>query len=132
MTKKRKLVLALGILLIAVSGGSMIGNYMEQKHSEEIYSQLAGEAQTETEATAPAGEETEETYTSPIDFERLWQINSQVVGWLRIPDTAVDYPILHDPESNDTYLYTDIEGNESAAGSIWTATTRGIFRICTM
>ncbi len=122
MTKKRKLILALGILLIVVSGGSMLRAYLEQKHSEDLYSQLAQEAQTEAETeaeTAAAEEETQAAYVSPIDFQRLWQINPQVVGWLKIPDTAVDYPILHDPESNDTYLYTDIEGNESAAGSIY-------------
>ena len=112
--RQRKKMLAVAVLLILGSGGYLLWNHYNQSRSERIYEELASEAAVSSEAPDV---ETEEEYESPIDFESLWSINEDVVGWLRIPDTAIDYPILHDLESNDTYLYTDIEGNHSPSGS---------------
>lgn len=121
MSKKRKIILAAAIVLILVSGASLLRDFLEERRSEELYAQLAQEVtqEPETEQETEPEEETQAPYVSPVDFERLWEINSNIVGWLTIPDTAIDYPIVHDPESNDTYLTRDIEGNESVAGSIY-------------
>lgn len=116
MSRRRKLIFAAAVLLIAVSGSMLLWDYVNQRKSEQIYEELASQVEETTQAPQ---EETEEAYVSPIDFEELWAINEDVVGWLTIPGTVIDYPILHDPESNDTYLYTDIEGNRTAAGSIY-------------
>lgn len=40
------------------------------------------------------------------------------VGWLRVPGTMVDYPIVHYSD-NDWYLTHDIDGNYAASGSIF-------------
>ena len=66
-------------------------------------------------------EETEpetEAYVSPIDFEALWEVNPEVVGWLTVPGTRIDYPILHTTD-NETYLHRSLEGEETVAGSIF-------------
>ena len=56
---------------------------------------------------------------SPIDFESLWEINPDVVGWIQIDGTQIDYPILYDEKDNEKYLHTDIEGNDSVSGAIY-------------
>lgn len=53
-----------------------------------------------------------------IDWKALLERNDQVVGWVYIPDTNINYPILQG-ETNDTYLRHDIDGNDSIAGSIF-------------
>lgn len=119
MKNRRKIILAIAVLLILISGSMLLLDYMKQGRSEKIYEDLASQV-VETTAEAETESQAEEPeYVSPIDFEELWAINEDVVGWVTIPGTVIDYPILHDPESNDTYLYTDIEGNDSAAGSIY-------------
>ena len=116
MKGRRKVILGAAVLLILISGSMLLWDYMKQSQSEKIYEELASQVE---ETTETAEEETEAEYVSPINFEELWAINEDVVGWLTIPGTVIDYPILHDPESNDTYLYTDIEGNRTASGSIY-------------
>ena len=95
----------------------LLWDYLRQHESEKIYEELASQVEETTETAEEA--ETEEEYVSPINFEELWAINEDVVGWLTIPGTVIDYPILHDPESNETYLYEDIEGNRTSSGSIY-------------
>lgn len=53
-----------------------------------------------------------------LSFEELQEINADVVGWLNVYDTEIDYPLLQS-ENNDKYLNTNAEGNYSMAGSIF-------------
>ena len=43
-------------------------------------------------------------YTSPIDFEVLKSINPDIVGWIQIPGTAIDYPICWRAGDNEYYM----------------------------
>ena len=51
-------------------------------------------------------------------FEELLAINSDVVGWITVENTNIDYPILQG-ETNLTYINTDIYGEFALAGSIF-------------
>lgn len=64
-------------------------------------------------------EESSDPINRVIDFDELKQINQDAVGWVYIPDTSVDYPILIG-DSDDEYLKKDIEGDYSILGSIFT------------
>ena len=57
-------------------------------------------------------------YEPPVDFEALAAVNPEVIGWIRIDDTHIDYPIVY-RNDYDYYLHHDIDGNETAAGSIF-------------
>lgn len=51
-------------------------------------------------------------------FDALLGMNEDVVGWITVDGTQIDYPILQG-EDNDAYLTTNFEGRESRAGSIF-------------
>lgn len=53
--------------------------------------------------------------TFGIDFDKLEQINSDVVGWINIKGTSIDYSILQAGD-NDYYLRRSIDGNYSWFG----------------
>lgn len=53
-----------------------------------------------------------------LDLQALQRINPQVVGWIRIPGTMVDYPIVQG-QDNDYYLDHSWEGTENVVGSIY-------------
>lgn len=53
-----------------------------------------------------------------VDFEALQAVNSDMVAWLYIPDTNVNFPVVQG-SSNQTYLTLDYQGNWSIAGSIF-------------
>lgn len=127
MQRLHQLIIGLILLVMLVSGGLVLRDYIEGKRAEEEYRRLAELAQQTTEATTEAPEteteteteaETEAPYVSPIDFEELAKINPDVIGWIRIPDTNIDYPIVQN-DNNDTYLHTDFNGEESIYGAIY-------------
>lgn len=53
-----------------------------------------------------------------IDFAALEKVNPDIEGWLWIPGTPIDYPILRSPSMN-YYLSHDYTGAKSELGSIF-------------
>lgn len=66
-------------------------------------------------------DETANLPDNPIDFTALDAQNPDVCGWIRIPDTKVDYPILQAGEDKveSFYLNHDINGKYKFAGCIY-------------
>ncbi len=54
----------------------------------------------------------------PIDWKKLKTINPDIVGWIKVSGTKIDYPILRGKEWNE-YLHKDYKGKDSYAGSIF-------------
>ena len=86
----------------------------------------------ETSATVspeqPASEEfleedlpADKTLLREIDWKGLVALNSDIVGWIYIPGTHVDYPILIG-ESDTEYLYKSSTGTANKLGSIFAFT----------
>lgn len=74
----------------------------------------------------PSSEDSTDDWLDPndpfnryIDFDKLKSINKDIVGWLYVPGTKIDYPILTG-SGDQTYLYKDYKGNYSYPGSIFT------------
>lgn len=53
-----------------------------------------------------------------IDWNKLKSINENIVAWLYIPGTGVDYPVIKATD-NDFYLSHDMYGKSSIYGSIY-------------
>lgn len=53
-----------------------------------------------------------------IDWAALQRVNPDIVGWIRIPDTVVNYPIVKG-DSNEKYLNKTFEGKTATAGAIF-------------
>ena len=76
----------------------------------------AGDVQADMIKLKPKIEpEAEDNSTS---FEELLSINPDVVGWISMDNTHIDFPILQST-SNFDYINTDVYGNFSLAGSIF-------------
>lgn len=85
----------------------------EKKAAEEA------ERKAEEEALAVARAEAEASFTSyGAPFEELKAINPDVNGWLTMPGTAIDYPLVQG-KTNNTYINTDVYGEFALAGSIF-------------
>ena len=46
----------------------------------------------------------------------LYDTNGDLFGWVTIPDTNIDYPVMYTPQSPWYYLKRDFSGNDSPAG----------------
>ena len=84
------------------------------------------EVTTEAETTAPETTEEPTTqvsydYEMKIDLKKVNEYhekNEDVVGWIYVEDTPIDYPIVKGKD-NDEYMFNDWMGEYSHAGSIF-------------
>ncbi len=53
-----------------------------------------------------------------IDWNALWNINQNIVAWIEIPETSINYPVVQTTDNNE-YLNKDIQGNNSQYGAIF-------------
>ena len=78
------------------------------------------------EGTEPASElvsvidpKTGETVQILPEYVPLYERNSDLVGWIAIPDTNINYPVVQSPDRPDHYLYRDFYGEDSTHGCIY-------------
>ena len=82
--------------------------YDASVQTQKLYTQLAEDAK--------AVEETEEKSGQSF-LTQLQKQNEELVGWIRIPGTAIDYPVMQTKEDNDYYLTHDFSREENAHGT---------------
>ncbi len=52
------------------------------------------------------------------EYAELIKVNDEVIGWIKLDDTRIDYPLLqHD--DNEYYLHHNIEGEASKRGCVY-------------
>lgn len=114
--------LCLGLMLF--SGYELAGifrSYHDNRTAMAEARQLYGNAEPQpplTEAVEPPGEPVEAPKEARTQFRALLDVNPDVVGWLRIGNTAIDYPVVQG-QDNAYYLNRNYKGEESSAGSIF-------------
>ena len=59
----------------------------------------------------------ENKYSSPYD--NLFKMNDDMIAWLLIPGTDIDYPVMQTPEDEAYYLYRDFFGNDDKNGTLF-------------
>lgn len=53
-----------------------------------------------------------------VDFESLMEMNEETIGWVAIPETLINYPVMH-TDSNKKYLQRSSSGEKSSAGAVF-------------
>lgn len=120
----RRIIIAVLLLIMIASAISLVKEWMDaaaQRRLEESLAEAARQTETETEPPETEEEteaETEAPYVSPIDFAPLLATNPDTIGWIRVPDTKIDYPIVQSPD-NQYYLHKDFDGKDSVYGTIY-------------
>ncbi len=68
-----------------------------------------------------AGESGEAAAPRPMlpEYVPLFEMNPHIVGWITIPETKVNYPVMQTPDSVDYYLYRNFDGKKSSRGCLY-------------
>ncbi|WP_115991706.1 class B sortase [Cohnella lupini] len=129
-----KALFAAGAVVLLFSLYKMGAYWLDGYENGKTYSEIK-EVYYEQPATAPLSVRTESALTiesaeprlepAVMDsrtfnprFTELVKRNKDIVGWVKIGDTRIDYPVTQ-AEDNEYYLGHDVNGNENAAGSIF-------------
>lgn len=59
------------------------------------------------------------TADNQLSFDELRAMNNDVIAWLTIYDTTIDYPVLRSPKTNDDYLSKNALGEWESSGSLF-------------
>jgi len=61
---------------------------------------------------------------APVEYEilpeyrALYEINPDLIGWLKIDDTLIDYPVVQTPEDEEEYLNLDFYHEPNSNGTL--------------
>lgn len=102
------------ILLAIITFQDLLNYTNESKKEDNKINQLI----SETIEIQPTANEN----SGKINWEKLREVNTDIIGWIEIPDTNINYPILHS-NNNQYYLTHDFKKEYSRYGSIFTTNT---------
>jgi len=109
------LVIAIGVFLF--SGYKLYEIFSEYNKGTTEYDNIQ-ELVIQKKPIQDSEEETGEVAFT-VDFEKLKEINSEVVAWIRFEEPSqISYPVVKGPD-NSKYLKTTFEGNTNAAGTLF-------------
>jgi len=121
--KGRKILLFICIVVFIYSSINILAYFYEGYKNKRMYQELEKLFHTQ-EVQYIKNPESEQRAVS-LDEERMLQkfvplleINPEVVGWLVIPGTIIDYPVVQ-TDNNEYYLSHDINGKKSNRGAIF-------------
>ena len=95
-------IIVVTLAIAGVSAYKIYDIFKNYKADQNTYSNIQSEAR--------AGDD--------IDWDHLQEINSDIVGWIRIDGTNIDYPVVKSHD-NDEYLHTLFDGSWGNAGTIF-------------
>ncbi|OXM82895.1 class B sortase [Paenibacillus rigui] len=121
MSKTKKILIAFSILLLVFSFFSIARilqqDYDAQQQMKELKTGLKTESDTGegTVTPSPFSTNTHEPVMLP-EFQELYGRNPDIIGWLKIDGTRIDYPIMQNPQDAQYYLNHDFDKKESKNG----------------
>ncbi len=136
MKKKVRLVLIVVLVLVlAVAAIMLIRQQMDYRKGRSDYNEALSMAQNTTDSQEEGAKKDPVFFEAEVEEARdpviaemeelnwkiLQQTNPDVIGWIRIPGTVVDYPILH-TDNNWFYLDKTWKKEYSSVGSIFLET----------
>ena len=116
---KEILIASVSLFLLGFGICMAVSTFFMYREGEQEYEALR-EYVNEEEREEDESEEQDSTLASKatVDFQALRKINSDIIAWIRIPDTKIDYPIVQG-KNNAYYLKHMFQKTEHAAGSIF-------------
>ena len=103
-------LLVIGVGLLAMAAGLWL-------RSQQRYERVEQAAQVFQEYALPPASEPERNPPT-VDWAGLQAVNPQVVGWVSIPNTVINYPVCQAAD-NEYYLHRAPDRTENDGGSIF-------------
>ena len=106
------------LLLMGILAGCGSSNTDNREETAKTEEQASG-AVTDTEETKSTGLLFETAKDGRIDFDALQEENPEIWGWLYIPGTDIDQPLLQSATSDTWYQDHTADGQEGEEGALY-------------
>ncbi len=139
MHKNTYAAIMLFFLMIAIFSGVKVYSHLkEAQQQEELYESLAqivekadaviatetkpeSEAPPEAEATVPTTPPEHAELVVLPEYAELYEQNNDLVGWIYIEDTRINYPVMQSPDNPNFYLDHGFDKGETDYGCPYVA-----------
>ena len=99
------ILLIIGVVCLSIFAGISYYNAMEEKRSRETVQQLRSMRDVGIAPRVDSSQtDTEKQDAITTSYERLFEANADMIGWLNIPGTQIDYPVMQTLEDEEYYL----------------------------
>ena len=111
-------IFGLSAAVFVVAAVMIVLYFTESNQQQKVYTEVQQiyhqDAQSQPQASAPQ----EEAGMLP-GMAQLYEMNQDTVGWLTVPGTAIDYPVMQTPQEADYYLKRNFYKEKSSHGCIY-------------
>lgn len=110
MNTKQKLLIcgaAACAALFLFSGFMLLREHHDGQQSAEAFESVAGLVREDSKQSAPDSETEEAPAPELTAFEKYAEVfaqNDDLIGWISIPGTRIDYPVMQTKDNPDYYL----------------------------
>lgn len=117
IVKKKLAVIQALLILVFICCGGYIGKYFYDLHkAEKGYDELKRIVDSHTSVDASDNYIVKRAENGMLEqYYELYNQNNDMAGWIRIPDTAVDYPVVRYSD-NEYYLHKNFEKKYQFSG----------------
>lgn len=107
-------LIVVGIVLLAVAAGIWLYNQYRYHEQDEETAKLAAFVSDASASEGGGGNDS----APQVDWAGLKAINQDVVAWVQIPGTVVNYPV-YQAADNEYYLHHNAEGRTTVGGQVF-------------
>ena len=112
-------ILVIAIAVFLFSGYKLYEIFSEYNKGETEYENIQDIVIKKNPAEKTEGDASQKEAEFSVDFEKLIEMNSETVAWIRFDEPSqISYPVVKGPD-NDKYLRTTFEGKKNSAGTLF-------------
>ena len=100
--KKTIAIICAFSIVFAVSSGFLIKHYYDSAKQAEMYDNLIEVVEPEPEETKEPMNYSEEKTFIP-EYQELYLQNNDMVGWIKVEDTKINYPVMQSKDNPNFY-----------------------------
>lgn len=112
------ILLVVSVVLLSISIYFLMGMFLQEQKDNTLQKELQEIMNTNEDEP---GEESSGNFSAQIDegILKLHEENPDIIGWLTVEDTRIDYAVMYRPADKNYYLHRDFNGEYSANGSLF-------------
>ena len=109
MSLGRKIIFVICLIVFVGSAGMLLNYFLtgmrEQSSLEDLAKLKAERDDLKTDKGTVIGK-----------YVDLYEANSDIIGWIQVEDTKIDYPIMWTPDDGEYYLHRNFQKEQASSG----------------